>query len=108
MINNNILALINKTPASILEMLTQKIKARRLERNWTQKYLADRSGVTLSSYRRFETTGEISLHSFVKIAAALEIENDFETLFNTRIYESIEDVLAANEGKKRQRGRNRE
>ena len=61
MITDNILALLNKTPESILVSIAGRVKLRRLDKNWTQKLLASKAGIPLATYRRFELKGEISL-----------------------------------------------
>ena len=61
-------------PISALDIqrkLSADCRARRLEKNISQKALSKMSGVPLSSLQRFEHTGEISLSSFLKIGRAL-------------------------------------
>lgn len=59
----------------------------------SQADLAVRSGVSLGSIKRFEHTGNISLESLIKLAYALGYENDFDTLFVRKNYQSIFDVV---------------
>lgn len=59
----------------------------------SQKELAARSGVSLGSLKRFEQTGEISLQSLTKLAIALGVEGELETLFAEVPFESIEEVI---------------
>ena len=106
MINDNILSLLNKTPDSILESISGKVKERRLEKNWTQKFLASKAGMPIATYRRFEREGEVSLRGLVMIAIALEMESDFETLFATKSYQSIDELIESNEHKQRKRANN--
>lgn len=103
--NNNILSLINKTPGSLMAGVAGRVKQRRLEKGWTQKVLAAKAGVTLPSYRRFETTGEISLRSLIMLAFALDMTDEFEALFSNKAYQSIDDILKAEQSKQRKRGR---
>jgi len=76
-INNNILSFINRTPDSLMSGVAQRVKQRRLEKGWTQKILAAKAGVSLPSYRRFESSGEISLRSLVMLAFALDMTDEF-------------------------------
>lgn len=82
-----------KTPNSIAASLAERVRTRRKERKLTQAETARRSGVSLASLKRFEQTGEISLRSLIRIAIALECDDDFEQLFTRKFYASIEDVI---------------
>jgi transcriptional regulator with XRE-family HTH domain len=59
----------------------------------SQIALAERSGVSLGSIKRFERTGEISFVSLLKLAMALGYESDFNNLFTRKNYQSIFDVV---------------
>lgn len=83
MIDAYILSLINKTPDSLMSGIAQRVKQRR------QNMLATKAGVFLASYRRFETSGEISLRSLVMLAFALEMTDEFENLFSRRKFRSV-------------------
>lgn len=63
----------------------------------SQMTMAERSGVSLGSIKRFERTGEISLSSLIKLAMVLGYEEDFNDLFRRKNYQSIFEVV--NEGK---------
>ncbi len=60
---------------------------------FSQVELSKRSGVSLGSVKRFESTGEISLTSLLKIAIALECEGDFNELFSRKNYRSLQEVI---------------
>lgn len=107
-INDNILSLIEKTPDLIMSGIARRVKQRRLEKEWTQKMLATKAGLSLPSYRRFESSGEISLRSLVMLAFALDMTDEFEALFNGKIYQSIDDILNAERRKQRKRGNRNE
>ncbi|WP_321480076.1 helix-turn-helix transcriptional regulator [uncultured Bacteroides sp.] len=104
MINDNILSIIDKTPDSLMLGIAQRVKQRRLEKGWTQKMLAAKAGVSLPSYRRFESSGEISLRSLVMLAFALDMTDEFETLFNSRTYQSLDELMRTEQPKQRKRG----
>jgi len=84
--------------------IAQRVKQRRLEKGWTQKMLAAKAGLSLPSYRRFESSGEISVRSLVMLAFALDMTDEFETLFSSKSYQSIDDILNAEQTKQRKRG----
>ncbi|MEG0217975.1 MAG: helix-turn-helix transcriptional regulator [Raoultibacter sp.] len=87
------LSLIQKTPPEIAGELAQNVRARRKEAHLSQLALAKKSGVSLGSLKRFESTGEISLFSLLKIAIALDCEDDFTQLFARKHYRSIQEVI---------------
>ena len=103
-VNDNILSLIDKTPNLLMSGIAQRVKQRRLEKGWTQKMLAAKAGLSLPSYRRFESSGEISVRSLVMLAFALDMTDEFETLFSSKSYQSIDDILKAGQTKQRKRG----
>lgn len=92
------------TPKKISQNLAQKIKAFRIQRNWTQETLAKRSGVSLGSLRRFEQTGQISLDSLLLLVSALGRLQDFADILNPPKVRSIRELEARMEPK-RKRGR---
>lgn len=70
-----------QTPYDVQRELAARARARRLELNITQAELAERSGVSLGSLRRFETTGEVSLRAFLELAFILGELKEFSALF---------------------------
>lgn len=103
MINDNILLLLDRTPNALLSSISERVKMRRLEKNWTQQTLASKAGMPIATYRRFERTGEVSLRGLVMIAIALEMEDGFEALFASRTYQSIDELIESTEQKQRKR-----
>lgn len=76
---------------SITEQLVEREKQRRKKMNMSQKDLALKSGVSYASVRRFESMGEISLNSLLKIANALDCLEDFNILFKMPIVKNLKD-----------------
>lgn len=70
-----------QTPHDMQLTLAGKARRRRLDLNMTQAELAERSGVSLGSLRRFERCGEISLASFLALAQVLGELAEFGRLF---------------------------
>jgi transcriptional regulator with XRE-family HTH domain len=58
--------------------------------NLSQKEMAERSGVSLGSLKRFESQGKISLESFLKLAHLLGHLKDFEAILLPD--ENLDDV----------------
>lgn len=75
------MSIMLKTPTEVMKELGLKARAKRLSRNLSQSGMADRSGVSLGSLKRFEATGQISLESLLKIALSLNCIRDFEEVF---------------------------
>tara|TARA_Y100000310_G_C20183702_1_gene579361 strand:- start:121 stop:348 length:228 start_codon:yes stop_codon:yes gene_type:complete len=61
-----------------------KVKTLRKEQSITQSALSKKSGVSYGSIKRFETTGQISLESLLKIAHVLGRLEDFDLVLNKR------------------------
>jgi transcriptional regulator with XRE-family HTH domain len=70
------------TPEDIALDLALKLKELRLLKKWKRSTLAERSGVTEASLRRFEQTGKISLNHFLKLIHALGRLDDATSLLN--------------------------
>ena len=100
--DGNISTIANlKSPKELRLQLAERARELRLTRNMRQSDLAERSGVTLASIRRFEKEGEISLKNLMLIAIALNRAQDMEQVF--RLNEDID--LFKPESRKRQRAR---
>lgn len=100
----DITTIINRSPNNILKGIAGRVKERRLERDLTQKAFAKRAGVGYDAYRRFENSGQITLHNLVLCAIALDDVEGFEELFTKKSYQSMDDLLNTGETKKRKRG----
>jgi transcriptional regulator with XRE-family HTH domain len=85
--------LYQKTWKEINNEIASNVQKLRKRKKISQKELAERSGVSLGSIKRFEQTGEISLQSLTKIAIALRAEDELESLFTSANFESIEEIL---------------
>ena len=70
-----------KTPSEVRTELAAKAKDYRLALNISQKELAERSGVSLGSIKRFEGSGLVSLSALLEIALVLGCLDDFTSLF---------------------------
>lgn len=87
------ISLYQKTWKEINNEVASNVQKLRKRKKISQKELAERSGVSLGSIKRFEQTGEISLQSLTKIAIALRAEDELESLFTSANFESIEEIL---------------
>jgi transcriptional regulator with XRE-family HTH domain len=95
-----------ETPLEMRRTLAARLRALRLARGWKQATLAARSGVSLASLRRFETSGgKVSLESLLKLAFALDRLDDFDDLLLPPPAASIAELEAAEKRPARKRGR---
>jgi transcriptional regulator with XRE-family HTH domain len=93
------------TPEQVSRDLATRIKALRLARGWKQTTLAQRSGVSLASLRRFEESGRISLQSLLDLAFALNRLDDFEAVLQPPPASSLAELEAREKRPARKRGR---
>ena len=82
-----------KTPNEICLGIVKNMRARRKDAKLSQQQLSRKSGVSLGSLKRFEATGEISLSSLVKLALALDFEDDLQFIFAKKKYQSIQEII---------------
>lgn len=85
--------LYQKTWNEINKEIADNVRQLRKRKKITQSELAKKSGVSFASIKRFEQTGEISLQSLTKIAIALNVEDELETLFTSVPFSSIEEII---------------
>ncbi|MGL4859386.1 MAG: helix-turn-helix domain-containing protein [Enterobacteriaceae bacterium] len=92
--------LVLKTPQEVRRDIASRAQARRLMLNISQKELAARSGVSLGSVKRFETTGDISLASLVSLSMVL---NDLDVLENLFTAPRADNLFTMKEPMQRKR-----
>lgn len=85
--------LYQKTAPQIAAEVAQRVRQRRKEKKLTQEDLAQRAGLSLGSYKRFEQSYQISFDSLIKIAIALDAEEDFKILFSKRHFASLQELI---------------
>jgi len=78
--NNHHPKTLNSSELQLL--IGQRARLSRLFAGFTQSELSSKSDVSYATIRKFEKTGEISLKSLLKIAAALGENAPFATLFH--------------------------
>jgi transcriptional regulator with XRE-family HTH domain len=92
------------TPRQITELMGQKIQKLRVHKNWTQKTLSERSGVSLGTLRRFEQSGDISLNSLMMLVGALGMLDEFLKILEPPLARSIRELERMEKVKTRKRG----
>ena len=82
-----------KTPKELSRIIAANVRKRRKERKLSMQDLAVKSGVSYGSVKRFESSGEISLLSLLKIATVLDCADGFEALFAEQEIRSIQEII---------------
>jgi HTH-type transcriptional regulator / antitoxin HipB len=94
-----------QTPSDIARSLAGRVRTLRLQRGWTQQEIAERSGLTPATYRRFERTGRISLERLLRIAVVLDAQGRFAQLFEIPTAQSLAELVERTRRATRKRGR---
>lgn len=103
---DNILPVTLLSNQEICSQIANRFRRRRLDyHNWPRHVLAERSGVTESTIKRFENRGQITLENLVKLACAMDAAAEFLQLFPLPEVGSLKEVKQRQY--KRQRGRAR-
>ena len=89
------LSFLPSSPLEFMDTLKTKFRQRRKALGYTQLELSSRSGVSLGSLKRFESSGQISLESLLKLALVLECLGDFDGVCETKevMPDSIEEIV---------------
>ena len=77
-------------PPDISKELAKRHRAIRKQLKLSQEEMAERSGVSLGSLKRFENTGKISLESFLKLMHLLGRLSEFDDVL--LIKENLDDI----------------
>ena len=85
--------LIWETAEELDQTLARRVRNIRKRRSISQEKLAQMSGVSYGSIKRFEASGQISLISLTKIAMALEIADELRSIFTQVPYKDIQEVI---------------
>lgn len=98
--------LLNQSnPAFIAKRIAENAVSMRIRNQLTQVELARRSGVSLSSLKRFEQKAEISLTNLLRIAVVLGATENFQNLFTEIEADTLDSYLKNKETAKRKRVR---
>lgn len=85
-----------ETAEELDKKLADRVRLIRKRRSISQEKLAQISGVSFGSVKRFESTGQISLISLTKIAMALDMAGDLRQIFTEVPYRNIQEVINEN------------
>ncbi len=93
--------LIPKSPERQLLSLAAKAQRARLNKNWSRKTLAAKTGLSESTIQRFERSGVISTQGLLQLLVSLGCIAQWDMLFTQPPPQRAEDIVM----KHRERGR---
>ena len=85
-----------ETPYEMALNTAKRFRELRKRKNITIKTVSEKSGVPYSTVRRFESLGEISFVSLVKLVSAIGEDAEITGLFANVKPASIEEVIRGN------------
>lgn len=82
-----------ETTEEMVKDIAERFKKIRKAKRVTQVNLSKQSNVSYGTIKRFETSGEISLHNLIKLCVALDIVDEVRNLFNNISFKNIDEVI---------------
>lgn len=81
---------LKPTPYEVSKEIAQRHRILRKQLKMSQEEMAERSGVSFGSLKRFENTGKVSLESLLKLMHLLGCLEDFDHVMRAK--EKLGDV----------------
>lgn len=82
-----------RTTSELLSDLGGAVRARRVAQNWSQGEAAKRAGMSRSTWKRLEATGQATTENLLSAAIALRCEDGFAQLFPAPTAQSMDELL---------------
>jgi transcriptional regulator with XRE-family HTH domain len=103
---DNPISLDDWIPMEAKRELARLAKETRLARGWKRETLSDKTGIPVSTLKRYETTGEIGLQQFLKLVFVIGDINRLKSVFEPEkpVYVSLDELIKDREKPKRKRG----
>jgi len=100
------MSFMNESPLDIQMQLSADVKhARLFVKDWKRETLSEKSGVPVSTIKRFENNGEVSLKQLLMLVHALGLLGRFNELLKTdNEGMSLSDYIEQQKKKKKVRG----
>jgi transcriptional regulator with XRE-family HTH domain len=96
------------TPAELTREVGERAKALRLSLDLRQEDLARMAGVSVTTVKRFEATGQATFELVVRLLVALRAENAIGELFAPRrTHRSLDEVIISGTTHRRRSSRKR-
>lgn len=92
------------SPISILALLAERTKKRRLEKGLSRESLSQLSGVPVPTIAKFEQKHTISLKSFIALIMPLDYTDDIKQLLSEPKFRTIKELQQINDNQNRKRG----
>jgi transcriptional regulator with XRE-family HTH domain len=73
------------TPEEIGLEVGNRLRLQRINKHWTQRELADRTGLDVGTIKNLENKGQCTLLTLIKIATAINCINDLSKIFLLQI-----------------------
>lgn len=83
---------ILSSPLGLAADLGARFRDRRLDRGWSREELGSRAQVAMETLKKFERTGQVSLPRLVRLAVALGVVGELESLFLPTRLETLDDI----------------
>lgn len=85
--------MLYETTDEIALNVASRFKRLRKQKGITQKELSIISNVSYGTIKRFETSGEISFHSLIKLCVAIDVLDEITNMFTKPRFKNIEEVI---------------
>lgn len=99
------LDIFHRQPDLLMSRLAANCQARRLEKGYSRRHLAELTGVPAPTIERFEHTGKISLESFCRIAIEFDYFDEMASILSKSKFTTSSELEAINRNKSRKKGR---
>lgn len=99
------LDIFQRQPDILTARLAANCRARRLEKGYSRRHLAELTGVPAPTIERFERTGKISLESFCRIAIEFDYFDELASLLSQSKFTTSSELETIHKNKDRRKGR---
>ncbi len=100
-----VLALQLNSPEETALAIAKRLKAERLRLGWKQQTLAERSGVSLPTLKRFESSGQTSFLNVLQLCHALGVLDEFAEFLKPPPALTLDELEKRGSGRQPQRGK---
>lgn len=99
------LDIFQRQPDLLMARLAANCKARRLEKGYSRRHLAEVTGVPAPTLERFERTGKISLESFCRLVVEFDYYDEMAALLSRSKFTTSAELETIHKNKDRRKGR---